>query len=60
MIDRRTALILCKRGQAHWPAGALLWQARQKAEKLNAKQRKAASRKAAKAEADRRRKPAFI
>jgi len=59
-VTRTTARVLIVRGQAHWPAGALLWKARQKAEKLNAKQRKAASRKAAKAEADRRRKPAFI
>jgi hypothetical protein len=59
-MTRTTARVMLTRGQAHWPAGALLAEARKKAAKQDKKTRKAASKKAAKAEADRRRKPAFI
>ena len=42
-MTRTTARVMCLRGQAHWPAGALLWQARRAAER-------AASKRAAKKE----------
>jgi hypothetical protein len=59
-MTRTTARVMLTRGQAHWPAGALLWKARQKASKQDKKTRKAASRKAAAAEAAWRLLPAFV
>lgn len=43
-MNRQTARILCHMGQRHWPAGALLWQARKQAAKKNKKDNTAKGR----------------